>query len=422
MNTLTGLALAPLLPSPLAWSLAGVALAVGLVGLVRRARGAGTRLVALAALVLALLNPQWVTETRSPLPDVALVALDVSPSQTLTGRGPEAEAVAARARQALAPLPGLETRLVRVSEGGPLGTRLMSAVDEALADVPRERRAGVVLVTDGQVHDVHGAPTPGAPVHVVLTGPKGGRDRLLMLAETPRFGLVGKPLPVTVTVEDPALAPGTPVPVSVSHNGAPGDTHLVPANTPTPLSLVLETAGPNVIELSTPVVPGEVAAVNNKIALGINGVRDRLRVLLVSGQPHAGERVWRNLLKADPAVDLVHFTILRPPMKEDLTPLADLALIAFPIRELFEEKLGDFDLIIFDRFVRWGLLPDSYLDNVAAAVEQGGPCCSVSAPSTPSPIVWPPVRWPGSCRPSPPAESRASPFCPPSPPKASAIP
>ena len=85
-----------------------------------------------------------------------------------------------------------------------------------------------------------------------------------------------------------------------------------------------------------------------------------------------GERTWRRLLKADPAVDLVHFTILRPPEKDDLTPLNELALIAFPVRELFQVKMRDFDLIILDRFANRGILPPAYLRNIADYVRDGG--------------------------------------------------
>ena len=84
---------------------------------------------------------------------------------------------------------------------------------------------------------------------------------------------------------------------------------------------------------------GELTLANNRVALQAEGVRENLRVLLVSGEPHAGERTWRNLLRSDASVDLVHFTILRPPEKQDGTPINQLSLIAFPTRELFSEKL-----------------------------------------------------------------------------------
>jgi hypothetical protein len=118
--------------------------------------------------------------------------------------------------------------------------------------------------------------------------------------------------------------------------------------------------------------PGELSSLNNRAVVRINGVRDRLRVLLVSGQPHAGERTWRNLLKSDPSVDLVHFTILRPPEKDDMTPLRELALIVFPIHELFEVKLAEFDLILFDRYIVRDVLPPSYMRNIVEYVREGG--------------------------------------------------
>ena len=106
--------------------------------------------------------------------------------------------------------------------------------------------------------------------------------------------------------------------------------------------------------------------------VAIDGVRDKLRVLLVSGEPHSGERTWRNLLKSDASVDLVHFTILRPPEKQDGTPINELSLIAFPTRELFQQKINEFQLIIFDRYARQGVLPIAYFDNIARYVRAGG--------------------------------------------------
>ncbi len=126
------------------------------------------------------------------------------------------------------------------------------------------------------------------------------------------------------------------------------------------------------MQFQTPVAAGELTDRNNAAVVQINGVRDRLRVLLVSGEPHAGERVWRNLLKSDASVDLVHFTILRPPEKQDGVPVNELALIAFPTHELFVEKIKQFDLIIFDRYRRRGILPTEYIDNVRDYVKKGG--------------------------------------------------
>jgi hypothetical protein len=128
----------------------------------------------------------------------------------------------------------------------------------------------------------------------------------------------------------------------------------------------------NLFEISVETAQGELTALNNLLALPIDGVREKLRVLLVSGEPHAGERTWRNLLKADPNVDLVHFTILRPPEKQDGTPTNELSLIAFPTRELFVTKIAEFDLIIFDRYSNQTFLPTLYFENMVRYVREGG--------------------------------------------------
>ena len=139
-------------------------------------------------------------------------------------------------------------------------------------------------------------------------------------------------------------------------------------------------AGPNIVEIEAAPIENELTTVNNRAVVSIDGVRDKLRVLLVSGEPHAGERTWRNLLKSDASVDLVHFTILRPPEKQDGTPINELSLIAFPTRELFVEKIEDFDLIIFDRYQHRGVLPILYYDYIAQYVEKGGALLIAAGP------------------------------------------
>ncbi|MGB1026562.1 MAG: hypothetical protein ACPGYL_08410, partial [Rhodospirillaceae bacterium] len=319
-----------------------------------------------------------------------VVVVDKSLSQSVGERAARAEESLAALTAALDRQPRLETRIVTSDGsltqgdgavgGGSLGsstsgTRVFEDLTQAFADVPAERRAGAFLITDGQIHDVPDLATlenTPYPIHSLLTGNPDQTDRVLLVSEPPGFGLVGRSVPVTVTLEDPAVEDGTPLSVTLTRDGGTPVPLTVPANRPTELALELDHAGQNVYELRAESRDGEVSLLNNHAAVSVNGVRDRLRVLLVSGQPHSGERTWRNLLKADPAVDLVHFTILRPPRKEDLTPLSELALIAFPIQELFEEKLDEFDLIIFDRYSRRGLVPVSYLGNIAYYVEQGG--------------------------------------------------
>ncbi len=379
------IAWAPMLP---VWALGALAvltlLVVGL-GLFTRARGAWWRTGAALALLAALANPTLVAERREARPDIAVLVVDESPSQKIGNRLTETRRAAEQLAAKLQALPGVELRTVTV--GGNVltsedGTRLMTQLDKALADVPRHRLAGVAVVTDGQVHDLPADAKDllGAPLHVMLTGQKGEADRRLVIEKAPTYGLVGKPISMSIRVEDAAVAPGTPVQVTIRRDGGAEQRLTVPVGRTVEVPLTLDHGGQTVVELSVEAGPKELTLDNNRAVAALNGVRDRLRVLLVSGEPHAGERTWRSLLKADPSVDLVHFTILRPPEKQDGTPIRELSLIAFPIRELFEIKLDEFNLVIFDRFRRQGILPRAYIANLADYVEKGGALLDATGP------------------------------------------
>ncbi len=369
--------LAPLLPWQLVAALGALAAMLVIYGLIRRARGAAWRAAAAAVLVFALLNPSLVEEQRTPLDDVAVVLVDRSPSQRLGEREAQTAEALATLEQALGEVSGLELRVVDAArDAGDEGTKLFGELGKALADVSRRRIAGVIALSDGEVHD---APVDvdglgfDAPVHLLLTGTRDEGDRRLAVTEAPSYGLVGKEIQLTLRVDDLPGADDTAMTVlKISRDGVALPPLPIAVGAQQTLPLLLEHAGPTVFELEVDAGPQELSLLNNRAVVVVNGVRDRLRVLLVSGEPYPGERSWRNLLKSDPSVDLVHFTILRPPEKQDGTPINELSLIAFPIRELFDLKLDEFDLIIFDRYRRRGVLPRAYFENIARYVEGGG--------------------------------------------------
>jgi hypothetical protein len=385
------ISLAPIIPLPILIALAAVAAVLVLFGLFRRARGSVLRAFAFAALLAALANPSWVQERREPLSDVAVIVADESASQRIDGRADETQAAVAELEQRLGRLPGTEVRVVRVAdaagaegEAGDEGTRLFSALERALTDVPRRRIAGVIAVTDGQIHDAPESADAlelAAPFHVLLTGRDDEIDRRLIVKEIPTYGIVGQKQSMVLRVDDMPGGAGGAAAVTIRRDGRPLGTADLATGEDAVIEFMLEHAGPTVFEIEAAARDGELTLANNRAVVVVNGVRDRLRVLLVSGEPHAGERTWRNLLKADPAVDLVHFTILRPPEKQDGTPIRELSLIAFPIRELFEVKLDEFDLIIFDRYRQRGVLPRYYYENIAAYVEKGGALLESTGPS-----------------------------------------
>ena len=369
------LSLAPLLPWPLLAGALGLALLVAGYLLVRRARGAGWRLAAVLALAAGLLNPSWVSERREAVKDVAVIVLDQSPSQSLGSRAPRAEQALAGLQERLSAIPDLEVRVVRAGSAGAGETRLFAALEKTLADVPARQRAGAILLTDGQVHDVPADPAAArayGPLHTLLTGDRDEADRRLEIVAAPSYGLVGKPATLTFRVDDLPRPQSAEAVVTIRQDGGPARVVTVPVGREIPWPVTPGHGGRTVVELAVEPAPRELSLANNRAGVAINAVRDRLKVLLVSGEPYAGERIWRNVLKSDPAVDLVHFTILRPPDKQDGTPIHELSLIPFPIRELFEVKLPEFDLVIFDRYRQRGVLPLHYLDNIAEYVRKGG--------------------------------------------------
>jgi hypothetical protein len=371
-----GITFTPLVPSLVLWlALAAIAVIAALL-LLGRARGAAVRVTALALILLALANPSFTREDREPLSSVAAVVIDKSPSQSFGERTRETREAQEALVDSLKKIRGLEVRVVEAgqADGETDGTRLFGALSSALSDVPIDRVAGAFLITDGRVHDIP-ANAAGlgfqAPVHALITGRKDERDRRIAISAAPRFGIVGQVQTITYRLDDQGVS-GERAKVVVRRDGETINERTVLSGQTVNVDIDIKHAGPNIVEIEASPLENELTPVNNRAVVAIDGVRDKLRVLLVSGEPHSGERTWRNLLKSDASVDLVHFTILRPPEKQDGTPINELSLIAFPTRELFQQKINEFQLIIFDRYARQGVLPIAYFDNIARYVRAGG--------------------------------------------------
>ena len=373
----------PLLPILILGVLAAIAaLGIGF-AIYRRLIGWWLRGIAALFLLAALANPSLQEEDRTPLNDIVILVIDESASQNISDRPAQNAAAIDNVQREIARIGGTDLRIVRLADGeGDTGTALMGALAQALAEEPANRIAGVILVTDGRLHDLEHTPNLPAPLHTLLTGQPPDWDRRLIVSNAPAFAILGEPVTLTLRIEDQGAAPDDVefVPLSISIDGDAPLKFDVRTGQDIELPIDLPHGGMNVLQFNVPAAEGELTDRNNSAVVQINGVRDRLRVLLVSGEPHAGERTWRNLLKADASVDLVHFTILRPPEKQDGVPVSELSLIAFPTRELFLEKIDDFDLIIFDRYRRRGILPGQYLENIVNYVAKGGAVLVSSGP------------------------------------------
>lgn len=375
---------APLVSAHTLWVLAALAASFLVLALWRGLPGWSLRLVAALILLAALSNPSLQTELQRPLSDIVIVVVDESSSNRLGIRSSQSDAALSNVTAELAAMGNTEMRLIRLADGAEdAGTEAMTALAKALAEEPRGRIAGAILISDGQIHDIGATPDLPAPLHLLLTGEDSDWDRRIVVTNAPAFAIMGEETVLNLRIEDLGAAPfgvDDLVDITIALDEEPPVTFSVPLNVDLDLPVRLPHGGQNVLQLSVAAQEGELTDQNNTATLAINGVRDRLRVLLVSGEPHTGERTWRNLLKSDPSVDLVHFTILRPPEKQDGIPVEELALIAFPTRELFVEKIKDFDLIIFDRYSMQGILPMSYIDNVVQYVKDGGTVLVAAGP------------------------------------------
>jgi hypothetical protein len=360
------------------WQVMGLgAFAAVLLGLYvwRRGRAPVSRALAAMCGLLALSGPSIVREDRKPLPDIVAIIVDTSESMALSGRTAGVDAALAALRSKLAAIGGLDVRVVTMRDIA-TGTALSPALDQALSDVAADRVAGAIVLSDGQVIDATDATRP-FPIHQAMIGTPKERDKRIIVKNAPRSAPIGEVARVIVQVEDSAPS----AQLSVYIGDEPPQTRDVPTGEDIVIEVPIDRRGQIPVAIETATVDDEISGANNGVALSIAGVRDRLRVMLVTGEPYAGARAWRNLLKSDPSVDLVQFTILRSPEKQDYTPVEELSLIQFPTRELFMDKISSFDLVVFDRFKRLVVLPDEYLESVTQWVEDGGAFLMLAGPA-----------------------------------------
>lgn len=377
MNALTtsGIAFEPIVAIWLLILLTVLGMIALAVYLWRRGRAPVSRALALICGLLALAGPSVERQDRKALPEVVAIIVDKSESMALSGRSTGVDVALATLKAKLAAMAGLDVRVVNMADTN-LGTSLAPALDQALGDVPANRVAGAIVLTDGLISDGADAVSP-FPIHQALIGKPNERDRRLIVKSAPRSAPIGEEARVIVQVQD--SVPFAQITVHIGQE--PPQTRDVPTGEDVVIAVPIDRRGNIPVAIKTAAVSEEISSANNAVALSISGVRDRLRVMLVTGEPYAGARAWRNLLKSDPSVDLVQFTILRSPDKGDDTPVEELSLIQFPTRELFMDKISSFDLVVFDRFKRLSVLPDEYLESVANWVEDGGAFLVLAGPA-----------------------------------------
>ena len=296
-----GIAFTPLVPTLVLWIALAAIVVIAALLLLGRARGAAVRVTALALILLALANPSFTREDREPLSSVAAVVIDKSPSQNFGTRNQETAKAQEALVDSLKKIKGLEVRVVEAgqADGETDGTKLFGALSSTLSDVPVDRVAGAFLITDGRVHDIPAnAAAVGfqAPVHALITGRKDERDRRIAISAAPRFGIVGQTQTITYRLDDQGVT-GQRAKIVVRRDGEVISERTLQSGQTSNVEIDIKHAGPNIVEIEASPLENELTLVNNRAVVAIDGVRDKLRVLLVSGEPHSGERTWRNLLE-----------------------------------------------------------------------------------------------------------------------------
>ena len=392
-NFLGNFAIDPLLPLPWVMGLAVLVFLASIAAGAGRLRSQFTRLTAGLFLLIGLLNPQVVEEERETLPDTVIVIEDRSDSMKFGGRDVALNEMSSFLKSKFREDGNLDIISVSVPQDTN-GTLLAAALTDALASAPSERLAGVVALTDGRAHDISEAVATylpdGTPFHSLIIGETNTRDRRILATKAPKFGVVGEQAEYELLVEDPGFD-GERARIELKLNGDVKARFPITIGRPLSIPLEIERRGSNTVEMTVQGVDGELTLNNNLFVSEIQGVRDRLRVLLITGEPHSGGRAWRNLLKSDPALDLVQFTILTSRNKFTNAGERELSLIQFPTRQLFEERLDEFDLIIFDQYERRSLsrrrgrsqptIPPQYFQNISRYVEDGGALLLATGPA-----------------------------------------
>jgi uncharacterized membrane protein len=266
-------------------------------------------------------------------------------------------------------------------------TRIGEALGELRARYAGRDLGAVLLISDGiDTGRIGEGPLDGAtraaiealgaPIHTVGLGEEALRDLSIATVLADGFAFVRTPVSIEAIVRQTGL-PDRQVEVTLERDGRPVATRGVVlrgdrSEEKVAFDWLPDHPGNFVFRISTPVLAGEALASNNQQSFTLKVIRDRVRVLHLSGRPSWDERFVRAMLRRDPNVDLVSFFILRTETDEQPWNRDDLSLIPFPTFEIFEEQLRSFDLVIFQNFnyAPYGVEP--FLPNVRDYVEQGG--------------------------------------------------
>ncbi|HEY0192433.1 MAG TPA: glutamine amidotransferase [Kofleriaceae bacterium] len=267
------------------------------------------------------------------------------------------------------------------------GTLIRKALEYVRGHYEGRDLAGIILISDGAATGGFDEDSGDGAVrdflrsldtrvHTVWAARPGLKDVAVAKVMADEFAFVRTVVRIDAVIRTTGL-PARQVPVTLSTDGQPLRQKLVdlPAGEHD-VTVTFEVTPPRVgryvYEVSVPVAPGEAVTTNNTRSFVVRVIRDKIRVLHVAGQPSWDVRALRQMLKSNPNVDLISFFILRTQGDISLVPQDEMSLIPFPTRELFEQQLPSFDLIILQDFEYLPYGIGDYLENIRSYVEGGG--------------------------------------------------
>ena len=284
----------PYIPLMYLYIIIGIILFITFINFKLKANGTIIKFLFMLIIIVTIANPVIISENRESLPDTVAVILDLSPSQNINDRKKDALEIYESIKNKLAKIKDLEVRYKTIK--GEKGTNIFNPLYSLVGDIPDNRLAGAIIITDGQIEDV---PEPetlnfSAPINFLITGTKNEYDRRLIIEESPRFGIVGEEVTIKLKVEDiNADVPNALV--TINMNDEEKQTRSIPIGESVNLTLPLERAGITSLNIEVEEGKNELTLKNNQTVISINAIRERLKVMLVSGEPNMGLRNWRNL-------------------------------------------------------------------------------------------------------------------------------
>ncbi len=346
-------------------------------------KGASLRFAATAVALYAMANHQVITETGEHDITEALIVIDRTASQQFNNRSTTAEEAEKQLNAALRNVPGLNTRVLNIIDQAD-GTRMMDKIEEALSDVPFNRRGAVFIVTDGQVHDQipqQAAPEDKTPIHLLRTGQDHEFDRRIEFEPFERAAQIKKPHEIKFRVVDEGDVPAKePARVAVFKDGKEVTARMVKPGEVTSVPVEIDHAGAHVIELRTDEVRGEVTPRNNRTLTSVNGIMPKMNILLATGKINENTPAFRKMFNSDNSVNIVTFAVGRPPDKIDGTPDEELVLTPFPFDEIFSDNIKLFNLVIIDNTSNLKLLPPEHMKRLVQYVKDGGALLIAAGP------------------------------------------